>query len=250
MLPLLNHQKQVVKATVALSRGLAAPQLAQAPAATGSKAPSTITCPSSGWHRTVNIEKHPPVCSFARPKTGRDEGGLLWRPADQLLDSHVLLHLPFLPSPLDSTTHGIYSAGSPLPWCLSSPQFMHLRELAGRSSHLQGSLPRRCDQDHLPRSVRFGCYAERLCDRRRPRLRQPVAALTSAPRPKTRSFLFFPCLVRVQQPLSRPPPPRARPHLCSLPTARIRDQRQWKNGWAKWNARCGTWTSPPPPLSG
>lgn len=105
--------------------------------------------------------------------------------------SHVLLYLPFLPSPLDSTTHGICSAGSPLPWCLSSPQFMHLRELAGRSSHLQGSLPRRCDQDHLPRSVRFGCCAEGLCDRRRPRLRQPVAALTSAPRPKTRSFLFF-----------------------------------------------------------
>lgn len=174
------------------------------------------------------------------------------------MGSHVLLHLPFLPSPLDSRMHGLCSAGSPLPSCLSSPQFMHLQELAGRSSHLQGSLPRRCDQDHLPRSVRFGCDAERLCDRRRPRLRQPVAALTSAPRPKTQSFLlYFPCLIRVQQPFlsSSPPGAPARPHLCSLPTARDRDQRQWENGKCKvqrqmWNVetaaaasvRLGCWS--------
>lgn len=169
------------------------------------------------------------------------------------MGSHVLLHLPFLPSPLDSRMHGLCSAGSPLPSCLSSPQFMHLQELAGRSSHLQGSLPRRCDQDHLPRSVRFGCDAERLCDRRRPRLRQPVAALTSAPRPKTQSFLlYFPCLIRVQQPFLSSPPPGPRRGRISAPFPRpetvTRDNG--KMGSAKCNAKCGTWKPPPPPLSG
>ena len=55
-------------------------------------------------------------------------------------------------------------------------------------------------------------------NRRRPRLRQPVAALTYAPRSKTQCFLFFlPCLVRAQQscPSSFSP---ARPHCCLLPS--------------------------------
>lgn len=69
-----------------------------------------------------------------------------------------------------------------------------MQELAGRSSHPQGSLPRRCYQQHLlglPRSARFDCHSERLCHPRRRRLPgRPVAALTSAPRPKTEWFLF------------------------------------------------------------
>lgn len=214
-----------------LSRGFASRQLAWAPAATGSKAQSTTTCQSPGW---LLGDPRPPG------RLGRDEGGLPRRPPDQFLDSHVLLGLPLCCHRSTRRTHGICPAGFPLPCCLSSPQFMHLQELAGRSSHLQGSLPRRCDQDHLPRSVRFGYDAERLCDPRRPRLRQPVEALTSAPRPKTQHFLFS---------MSRSGPtvfaslvfffPPARPHRCSLPTARIHVQRQWGNG--KWEVERQTW---------
>lgn len=126
---------------------------------------------------------------------------------------------------------------------------MHLQELAGRSSHLQGSLPRRCDQDHLPRSVRFGCDAERLCDTRRPRLRQPVEALTSTPRPKTQPFLFS---------MSRSGPtvfrsfvfPRRGRTAAPFPRPESMSRDNGKMGIGKWNVKRGTWKTPPPPLYG
>lgn len=219
-----------------LSRGFASRQLAWAPAATGSKAQSTTTCQSPGW---LLGDPRPPG------RLGRDEGGLPRRPPDQFLDSHVLLGLPLCCHRSTRRTHGICPAGFPLPCCLSSPQFMHLQELAGRSSHLQGSLPRRCDQDHLPRSVRFGYDAERLRDPRRPRLRQPVEALTSAPRPKTQHFLFS---------MSRSGPtvfasfvfsfPRRGRTAVPFPRPESMSRDNGEMGSGKWNVKHGTWKTP------
>lgn len=223
-------------------RGVVSRQLAEAPAATASKAQPTTACQPPGWHGTDTLEKHPlvwPVCSFGSPRPPDWAGwpaesrcGWLVRASSRsILDSHVLLEPAFLllQSHLSTrTTHGICSAGFPLPCCLSPPQFMHLQELAGRSSHLQGLLPRRCYQDHLPRSVRFGCDAERLCDRRRPRLRQPASRSFDlfSPRPRHRhSFSPLPCLVGVEQSLLTFFSP-TRPHRRSLPTARTHVQRQ------------------------
>lgn len=129
----------------------------------------------------------------------QDESGLPRRPPDQFLDSHVLCWSRH-PNCHRSTRRptAYVRQGSPCPVVSPPPSSCTCKSLPVDHLVPQGLLPRRCDQDHLPRSVRFGCNSERLCDRRRPRLHQPVAALTSGPAPR-HTFSFFPCLAAVQQ---------------------------------------------------